>query len=135
MKNDNYIPRIIDEEIKKYLAAFGSVCIEGPKLCGKTSTGFFHSKSYYFVADPSGNFQNRKFAEMAPLSILEGVCPRLIDEWQEVPSIWDAVRVFVDESQKKGLIILSGSINPKRKGVFHSGTGRIARLRISEGVR
>ena len=107
---------IFPESLMKKLK---NICIEGPKLCGKTSTGLFYSKSYYFVA------------EMAPLSILEGVCPRLIDEWQEVPSIWDAVRVFVDESQKKGLIILTGSINPKRKGVFHSGTGRIARLRMS----
>lgn len=130
MDKDKYIPRIIDDTVERYLAAMGSVCIEGPKWCGKTWTSAFHSNSEFLVGNPENNFQNRALAEMSPALVLEGETPRLIDEWQEVPSLWDAVRYTVDQRGKKGQFILTGSSTPKRKGVLHSGTGRIGKLRM-----
>ena len=130
MDMKNYRPRIIDQKIDKYLNSFGALCIEGPKWCGKTMTASFHSNSAIFIGDPSGNFQNRKLAEMAPDIILEGEYPRLIDEWQEVPSLWDAVRFKADKLSEKGLFILTGSATPNHKGILHSGAGRIARIRM-----
>ena len=126
----NYKPRIIDSKIERYLSHFGAVCLEGPKWCGKTWTSSFHSKSEVFLGDPSGGFQNRRLAELSPDLILEGEAPRLIDEWQEVPSIWDAVRYTVDKEGKKGRFILTGSSTPNRKGVLHSGAGRIGTLKM-----
>lgn len=125
-----YRPRIIDRQVKTYLHAFGAVCIEGPKWCGKTWTSEAHCKSQIFIADPAGNFQNRKLAELDPSLVLEGEYPRLIDEWQVVPQIWDAVRFKVDQKNEKGQFILTGSDTPNRKGVLHSGAGRIATLRM-----
>ena len=87
MDKKNYMPRIIDNKIEEYLKAFGAVCLEGPKWCGKTWTSSYHCKSEIFIGDPAGNFQNRKLAEMSPALILDGEKPRLIDEWQEVPLI------------------------------------------------
>ncbi|MGN0292555.1 MAG: ATP-binding protein, partial [Lachnospiraceae bacterium] len=130
MNKENYIPRIIDNQIKEYLEVFGAVCIEGPKWCGKTWTSSFHSNSSIFLGDPAGNFQNRQLAELSPSLILDGESPRLIDEWQEVPPIWDAVRFKVDQSNRKGQFILTGSATPNHKGILHSGAGRIARLRM-----
>ena len=125
-----YLPRIIDKKIEEYLAVFGAICIEGPKWCGKTWTSAYHSKSEIYIGDPSGNFQNRKLAEMSPALVLEGDVPRLIDEWQEVPAIWDAVRYEVDRNAQKGQYILTGSATPNHKGILHSGAGRIARLKM-----
>lgn len=125
-----YKPRVIDSAVCRYLSTFGAVCIEGPKWCGKTWTSSFHSKSEFLIGDPANNFQNRALAEMSPSIVLEGETPRLLDEWQEVPSIWDAVRYTVDGRAEKGQFILTGSSTPKRKGVLHSGAGRIGRLRM-----
>lgn len=125
-----YKPRVIDSAVCRYLSAFGALCIEGPKWCGKTWTSSFHSKSEFLIGDPANNFQNRALAEMSPSIVLEGETPRLLDEWQEVPSIWDAVRYTVDGRAEKGQFILTGSSTPKRKGVLHSGAGRIGRLRM-----
>ena len=130
MDRQKYLPRIIDNQIDEYLSTFGAVCIEGPKWCGKTWTSSFHSKSEIFLGDPAGNFQNRKLAELSPALVLEGQLPRLIDEWQEVPPLWDAVRHKVDESAEKGQFILTGSATPNHKGILHSGAGRIAKLRM-----
>ena len=130
MKESGYRPRIIDRQIDEYLSAFGAVCIEGPKWCGKTWTSAYHSKSAIYIGDPAGNFQNRQLAELSPDLVLEGEAPRLIDEWQEVPSLWDAVRYKVDKAQQKGQFILTGSATPNHKGILHSGAGRIARLRM-----
>ncbi len=130
MKKRDYNPRIVDDSVEKYLNTFGAVCIEGPKWCGKTWTSRHHSKSEYLVGDPDNNFQARKLAEMSPSLILEGNTPRMIDEWQEVPPIWDAVRYEVDKRGEKGQFILTGSSTPKTKGILHSGAGRIARLRM-----
>ena len=125
-----YKPRVIDATVKKYLSAFGAVCIEGPKWCGKTWTSSFHSNSEFLIGDPSNNFQNRSLAEMSPSLVLEGETPRLLDEWQEVPAIWDAVRYTVDQRADKGQFILTGSSTPKRKGILHSGAGRVGKLRM-----
>lgn len=130
MKNNLYKPRIIDKQIEKYLSAFGAICIEGPKWCGKTWTSSYHCNSEIFIGSPAGNFQNRRLAEISPEIVLEGERPRMIDEWQEHTPLWDAVRSKVDESGEKGQFILTGSSTPKRKGILHSGAGRIARLRM-----
>ncbi len=130
MKENNYKPRIIDKKVNEYLSVFGAVCIEGPKWCGKTWTSRHHSKSEYLVGDPQNNFQNRQLALLSPALVLPGDVPRLIDEWQEVTSLWDAVRYEVDTRGKKGQFILTGSSTPKRKGILHSGVGRIGKLRM-----
>ena len=91
-----YKERIVDSNIEKYLKLFGAICIEGPKWCGKTWTSSYHSNSEFLVGDPSGNFSNRMLAEMEPYTVLRGETPRLIDEWQEVPCLWDATRAYVD---------------------------------------
>jgi predicted AAA+ superfamily ATPase len=126
-----YKRRIIDKSIELYLGLSGAICIEGPKWCGKTWTSAFHSNSEFLVGDPSNNFSNRQLAELNPSLILQGDVPRMIDEWQEVPPIWDAVRAEVDMRHKKGQIILTGSSTPKTKGIMHSGAGRIVRLRMN----
>ena len=130
MNAQNYMPRIIDRKIEEYLRIFGAICVEGPKWCGKTWTSSHHSRSRIFIGDPAGNFQNRQLAEMSPSLVLEGETPRLIDEWQEVPPIWDAVRYQVDQNAQKGQFILTGSATPNHKGILHSGAGRIAKLRM-----
>ena len=130
MDRQSYRPRIIDRQVEEYLSAFGAVCIEGPKWCGKTWTSSYHSKSEIYLGDPAGNFQNRQLAELSPALVLEGETPRLIDEWQEVPPLWDAVRYQVDQTARKGQFILTGSATPNHKGILHSGAGRIARLRM-----
>ena len=130
MNKEKYIPRIIDAAVERYLATMGAVCIEGPKWCGKTWTSSYHSNSEFLVGNPDNNFQNRALAEMSPALVLEGETPRLIDEWQEVPPLWDAVRYTVDQRGKKGQFIMTGSATPRRKGVLHSGAGRIGKLRM-----
>lgn len=130
MNNEKYQHRIVDDKVDQYLRAFGAVCIEGPKWCGKTWTSRFHSESEYLVGNPDNNFQNRQFAELSPSLILPGEAPRLIDEWQEVPPIWDAVRYEVDKRGTKGQFILTGSSTPKVKGIMHSGAGRIGKIRM-----
>lgn len=126
-----YKKRIIDKIVEKELRLFGAICIEGPKWCGKTWTSSYHSNSEFFVGDPNGNFSNRMLAELEPYTVLKGDTPRLIDEWQEVPSLWDATRALVDETGNKGQIILTGSSTPTNKGVLHSGTGRIKSIRMN----
>lgn len=130
MENREYRWRIIDKKIEEYLQTFGAVCIEGPKWCGKTWTSSVHSNSEIYLGDPEGNFQNRRLAELSPSLVLDGEAPRLIDEWQEVPALWDAVRYKVDQRVQKGQFILTGSATPNHKGILHSGAGRIARLRM-----
>ena len=128
MDRNRYRPRLVDKRLDFYLSTFGAVCVEGPKWCGKTWTCTMHSKSEFLVGHPAGNFANRKLATLDVNRALEGDAPHLIDEWQDVPAIWDAVRYSVDESTESGRYILTGSTTPKQKGVLHSGTGRIARL-------
>lgn len=130
MAEKNYKKRIVDAMVEEYLAAAGAVCIEGCKWCGKTWTSEHHSKSAVYIGDPAGNYSNRTLAQISPLSVLEGETPRLIDEWQEVPPLWDAVRNVVDKRALKGQFILTGSATPNREGKMHSGAGRIAKLRM-----
>ena len=130
MESQNYMPRIIDTRIEEYLKAFGAVCVEGPRGCGKTWTSSYHCNSAIYIGDPTGNFQNRQLAELSPELVLDGDTPRLVDEWPEVPSIWDAVRYRVDQTAQKGQFILTGSATPNHKGILHSGAGRIAKLRM-----
>ena len=130
MDKNKYLPRLIDERINLYLSTFGSVCIEGPKWCGKTWTGSMHAKSTFLLGDPTNNFSNRELAKLDVNQALHGDTPHLIDEWQEVPAIWDAVRFAVDQESASGRFILTGSATPPQKGVMHSGTGRIASLRM-----
>ncbi len=126
-----YKKRIVDSLVERYLKIFGAICIEGPKWCGKTWTSSYHANSEFLVGDPRGNFSNRLFAEMEPYTVLEGKTPRLIDEWQEVPGLWDATRAYVDRNVEKGQIILTGSSTPPKKGILHSGTGRIKSIRMN----
>lgn len=130
MEREDYRPRLIDNIIDSYLEAFGAVCVEGPKWCGKTWTSSYHCQSEIMLGNPDGNFQNRQLAQMSPSLVLEGETPRLIDEWQEVPQLWDAVRYKVDQNSNKGQFILTGSATPNHKGILHSGAGRIAKLRM-----
>ena len=130
MKKDTYLPRLLDVAVADYLIAFGAVVIEGAKWCGKTWTSRQHSQSEFLLGSPDGNFQNKRLADLSPALVLDGVVPRLLDEWQEVPLLWDAVRAEVDKRNAKGQFILTGSATPNQKGVLHSGAGRIGRLRM-----
>jgi hypothetical protein len=130
LRKDDYIDRVIDTKIEDYLNLFGAVLIEGPKWCGKTWTALNHAGSTLFILDPAGNYNNRTLARINPALVLPGAAPRLIDEWQEVPGIWDAVRFDIDQSPGRGKYILTGSVTPPRNLFMHSGTGRIATLRM-----
>ena len=102
VNKEKYKKRVIDNVIDKYLDVCGALCIEGPKWCGKTWASSFHSNSEFLVGDPKNGFSNRHLAELDPKLILQGETPRMIDEWQEVPSIWDATRAEIDFRGKKG---------------------------------
>lgn len=133
MKNALYRPRIIDPVIEEYLSAFGGIWIRGPKWCGKTWTSAHHANSAVYLDDSSNNFQSRRLAETSPDLVLSGDAPHLIDEWQDVPAIWDAVRHEIDRRGKKGQFILTGSATvseEEKERPRHSGAGRIARLRM-----
>ncbi len=125
-----YIPRFADNILKKELEAFGAVLITGPKWCGKTTTGLHLAKSALFMQDPDERSQNLQLADLKPSRLLEGETPRLIDEWQDAPQLWDAVRFSVDKRGETGLYILTGSTHVDESLIAHSGTGRISRLRM-----
>jgi len=130
LTEEGYKPRLIDAEVTAAMRAFGAVSIEGPKWCGKTWTALNHANSVYYVSDPSGNFANRERALIDPSLILKGEHPRLIDEWQVVPGIWDAVRFTVDRGHERGMYLLTGSATPPRTSYIHSGAGRIDSVRM-----
>lgn len=125
-----YRPRIVDAKISTMLASSGAVCVQGPKWCGKTWAAKNAAASFFDVGDPFGNFQNRRIAEADVYAAFQGEEPHLIDEWQEVPAIWDATRHLVDETSRKGRFILTGSSTPRVKGMMHSGAGRITDIRM-----
>lgn len=127
---EGYKSRLIEKHFDEYMKTFGAVCIEGPKYCGKTWSGRSRSESAAFIGDPNNNFQTRTMAQLSPNLVLLGDFPRLIDEWQEVPPLWDAVRFEVDKDNKKGKYILTGSATPNHKGIMHSGTARISKVRM-----
>ncbi len=130
MEERSYRPRLIDRELKEYLSTFGAVCIEGPRGCGKTQTASRYCKSHILLSDPAGEYNNRQLADLSPNLVLDGETPRLLDEWHEVPALWDAVRYRVDQTPEKGQFLLTGSSTPSHKGILHSGAGRIASLRM-----
>ncbi len=131
MQINNYKPRILDEEIKKYLKLFGAVVIEGPKYCGKTWTGRYHAKSETLLHIKTGEKSNEvELAKISPEIILEGEKPKLIDEWQEATNLWDEIRMNVDKSGLKGQYILTGSSTPQREGISHSGAGRFGKIHL-----
>ena len=124
-----YKKRIADEILKKKLLGKGAVLIEGPKWCGKTTTAEQISKSVLYMDTPSDREQNVLLADINPTLLLEGDTPRLIDEWQIAPKLWDAIRFEVDHRQEEGLFILTGSSVPaSMKEVTHTGTGRFSWL-------
>ena len=104
-----YLNRVFDVRLKAHLKAMGAVLIEGPKWCGKTWTGKNAAASEFMLADPKGNFNNKQIAMMDPELVLDGKKPRLVDEWQEAPAIWDAVRGLVDQKVDKGQFLLINS--------------------------
>lgn len=130
LKPPGYKKRLIDPKIAELMSIYGAVCLEGPKWCGKTWASRNYCASGLFIGDPTGNYSNKRLAEMDPSLVLEGEQPRLIDEWQDVPAIWDAVKFTVDQTGKKNQFLLTGSSTPKIDSKQHSGTGRICTLRM-----
>ena len=123
-----YIPRIADTLLKDSLSASGAVLIEGPKWCGKTWTAKHAAKSVIYLQDPDKTSSYLQIADTKPSLLLKGDTPRLLDEWQMAPVLWDAVRFTVDQRQKTGQFILTGSASPQDNLVQHTGTGRISRI-------
>jgi len=128
LNEKKYFRRLLDDKLDVYIQTFGAVLLEGPKWCGKTTTASKHSRSILKMQDPRQFKNNILIAETAPDLLLEGEKPRLIDEWQVAPNLWDSVRVYVDEIGESGQFILTGSATPLIEKTMHSGTGRIARI-------
>ena len=125
-----YLHRTSDIILKERLEAFGAVLIEGPKWCGKTTTAEQIAKSVIKLQDPDMRNEYLATAASKPSLLLQGETPRLIDEWQDAPVIWDAVRTMVDKRNLPGQFILTGSNAVDKKAIFHSGTGRISRMKM-----
>ncbi len=134
MSQFEYKPRIADAVLEKKIKSSGAVLVEGPKWCGKTTTAEQHSKSVNYVSDPVNLNKNMILAEMNINTLLEGEKPKLLDEWQIIPQLWDAVRFAVDHSKGIGQFIMTGSAVPldqdKQSKIHHTGTGRITSLRM-----
>ena len=126
----DYLPRIVDSELDLRLEAFGATLIVGPKWCGKTTTGEQKAKSILRMQDPDRREGYLATAGTKPSLLLKGENPRLIDEWQMAPVLWDAVRTAVDQRQEEGLFILTGSTSVDNKKIMHTGTGRISRMKM-----
>lgn len=124
MATSEYIPRLADKELKEKLENFGAVNIVGCKWCGKTRTAKEFAKSYIELENPDD--KSIALIKSEPSLALKGERPRLIDEWQDVKEIWDAVRYDVDKSGEVGQFILTGSSTPRKEKPKHSGAGRIA---------
>ncbi|MDR0977125.1 MAG: DUF4143 domain-containing protein [Prevotellaceae bacterium] len=125
-----YLKRIADEQLSLRLEAFGAVQIKGPKWCGKTTTAEQQAKSVIKMQDPDTREGHLAAARTKPSLLLKGDTPRLIDEWQVAPVLWDAVRNAVDERRLKGQFILTGSTVIDDKAIMHSGTGRISQMNM-----
>lgn len=124
-----YKKRIADEILKRKLEGKGAVLIEGPKWCGKTTTAEQVASSIIYMDDPEKKEQNINMSEVNPKRLLKGETPRLIDEWQIAPKLWDAIRFEVDHRDELGQFVLTGSAVPgNTKDVTHSGTGRFTWL-------
>jgi len=127
MKRD-YLERVVDKELNMQLEAMGAVLIVGPKWCGKTTTALQEAKSVLKMQDPDKKDAYLSTIQTKPSLLLIGDSPRLIDEWQVAPVLWDAVRTAVDERNEEGLFILTGSTVVDESVIMHSGTGRISRM-------
>lgn len=123
-----YLERIADGELKLRLEAFGAVQIKGPKWCGKTTTAEMQAKSVIKMQNPDTREGYMTTARTKPSLLLKGDTPRLIDEWQVAPVLWDAVRHAVDERRLKGQFILTGSTTVDNEEIMHTGTGRISSI-------
>lgn len=123
-----YLNRIADKILQERLKTSGAVLIEGPKWCGKTRTATENSKSQLYMQDPDKTQSYLKAADIKPSLLLKGDIPRLLDEWQMAPVLWDAVRFAVDQRGEVGQFILTGSAVPRDNVVQHTGTGRISRM-------
>ena len=128
MSNTTYLSRLCDNELQQALQSSGAVLIEGAKWCGKTSTASRASKSTLYMQDPDHTASYLAMADVKPSLLLKGPSPRLIDEWQMAPVLWDAVRFEVDQRAETGQFILTGSAVPSDNITAHTGTGRISRL-------
>ena len=121
--------RVVDDILRRKLEGKGAVLVEGPKWCGKTTTAEEFSSSILYMDDPEKKEQNIAMSEFNPKRLLEGSTPRLIDEWQLAPKLWDAIRFEVDHRRELGQFILTGSVVPTNsKDITHSGTGRFTWL-------
>ena len=124
-----YRPRIADKMLSRRLMGVGAVLIQGPKWCGKTTTAEQQAKSVVYMDDPEYMDQNIELASLSPKKLLAGATPRLIDEWQLAPQLWDAARFEVDHRDGEGQFIFTGSAVPAdTEKIHHSGTGRFAWL-------
>ena len=130
LTKSGYIPRLIDKSIDENLKIFGAISIEGPKWCGKTWTALNHSNSVVYLNNTVDNFKDKNLAEIDVNLILDKDKPELIDEWQEVPAVWDAVRFKCDFDDGKGKYILTGSSVPVSDKIRHSGAGRICKMKM-----
>ena len=127
IQRGEYLPRVADGLLTQALQSSGAVQIKGPKWCGKTATAERQSASQVFMQDPDRSATLLALADTKPSLILRGEEPRLIDEWQMAPQLWDAVRFAIDRGRGRGRFILTGSATPQQEPA-HSGVGRIARL-------
>lgn len=126
-----YRPRVIDIEVANRLKSIGAIVLEGAKWCGKSTTAEHHCKSAIYMDDPRRRSQYLIFSTDNPELILDGETPRLIDEWQLAPKLWDAIRFTVDHREGMGQFIITGSAKPAdRSEISHSGTGRFAWLKM-----
>ncbi len=130
LTKDGYQTRLIDKQISENLKIFGAISIEGPKWCGKTWTALNHANSAVFLNNTADNFREKHLAEMDANLVLNKDAPEVIDEWQEVPAIWDAVRFQCDQNKEKGKYILTGSATPVTNKIKHSGAGRICKINM-----
>lgn len=128
MKTKGYLSRVCDKLLQEKLRRTGAVLIVGPKWCGKTATASEAAQSVIYMQDPDRGRSYLSAADTKPSLLLEGDTPRLIDEWQMAPVLWDAVRFAVDQRGMTGQFILTGSAVPIDNATMHTGTGRIARL-------
>ena len=125
---EKYLPRIVDKMLQNKLEYMGAVLIEGCKWCGKSTTAKQFAKSYIEFQDPDKKMQYDKTNQTKPSLFLEGEKPRLFDEWQMYPVLWDSIRMDIDHTGLKGQYILTGSARPQEDSVMHTGTGRITKL-------
>lgn len=130
LTKEGYKKRLLDTAIEENLEIFGAISIEGPKWCGKTWTALNHSNSVVYLNNTADNFREKHLAEMDVNLVLDKDMPELIDEWQEVPAIWDAIRFKCDQDSKKGKYILTGSATPVSDKIHHSGAGRICKMKM-----